>query len=133
MQLIRCQDQKTKTLDEFYAEMSHGKFPGTSKSGEAMLNLMTRLRALPDHRSVYGLTSHQRLCLLATNSYLSPWFVIVSSLDKNNYYIEYLMPEHVSPWPHAYVRGEARSEEDAVKLILIAMDKSEGWSNNSNQ
>jgi hypothetical protein len=41
--------------------------------------------------------------------------------------VEYLMPERSAPWPHAYVKGEARSEDDAVRMIEIAMDQSEGW------
>jgi hypothetical protein len=73
------------------------------------------------------LTSLYRLCLLAEDTWKSPWFVIVSALDRQNYIVEYLMPEAIAPWPHAYVRGEPRSEEEAVKLILTAMEKSEGW------
>jgi len=121
MHITRCQDQKSKTLDEFYTEVSEN-------GGEAMLDLLTRLRALPDKRRVYGLTSLARLCLLAEDTYTSPWFVIVSALDKRNYFVEYLMPERVAPWPHAYVRGEARTEDDAVQMIVTAMERSEGWS-----
>jgi hypothetical protein len=59
--------------------------------------------------------------------YTSPWFVIISALDKRNYSVEYLMPERVAPWSQAYVRGEARSEDDAVQMVVTAMEKSEGW------
>jgi len=52
---------------------------------------------------------------------------MISALDKRNYFIEYLMPEHVAPWAHAYVRGTALSEDDAVRMILTAMEKSGGW------
>ncbi len=96
--------------------------------GKTMLSLLARLRALPDGRHVWGLTSHYRLCLLSEDSSASPWFVIVSALDMRNYYVEYLMPERVAPWPHAYVRGEARAEDDAVQMVVTAMEKSEGWS-----
>jgi hypothetical protein len=37
------------------------------------------------------------------------------------------MPERIAPWPQAYVKGEARSEDEAVRMIEVAMDKSEGW------
>ena len=76
---------------------------------------------------MWGLTSHYRLALLAQDSSETPWFVIVSALDKRNYYVEYLMPKAIAPWPHAYVRGEARSEDGAVQMVLTAMEKSEGW------
>ncbi len=92
-----------------------------------MLDLMARLRTLPDTRQVFGLTSHHRLCLLAADSYQSPWFVIISALDKRNYFVEYLMPKSIAPWPHAYVRGEARSEDDALQMVVTAIEKSAGW------
>ncbi len=128
MYLTRCQDQKSQTLEEFYMEMSHGDedsvFPEVSRT---MLDLIARLRALPDERRVYGLTSHDRLVLLAQDTYRSPWLVILSALDKRNYFVSYLLPERLAPWPHAYVNGEAQSEDEAVQMILTAMDKSEGW------
>jgi hypothetical protein len=127
MHLTRCKDQKRATLDEFYGEMRDSNEPITRKGGEVMLDLLARLRALPDDRRVFGLTSHYRLCLLSQDTYTSPWFVIVSALDERNFYIEYLMPEREAPWQHAYVRGEARSADDAVRMIETAMKKSGGW------
>jgi len=127
MQLIRCKDQTRCTLDEFYTELLQSSEPVTHESGKTMLALLARLRGLPDKRVAYGLTSHYRLCLLAEDTSKSPWFVIISVLDVRNYFIEYLMPAPVAPWPSAYVKGEAHSEEDASQMILIAMKKSEGW------
>lgn len=127
MKLIRSRDQKSKTLDQFYTEISQHDNPGSREGGKAMLDLIVRLRALPDERRVFGLTSHYRLCLLAKDSYKSPWLVIVSALDKRNYFIEYLMPKRLAPWPYAYVKGMARSEDDAVQMIMTAMENSEGW------
>lgn len=127
MHLTRCKDQKHATLEEFYGEMRDSHEPVTRKSGEVMLDLIARLRALPDERQIYGLTSHYQLCLLSQDTSTSPWFVKVSTLDERNYYIEYLMLEREAPWPHAYVRGEARSTDDAVRMIMTAMDKSGGW------
>ena len=127
MHLVRCNDQKSKTLDEFYKEMSEADRV-EREIGTTMLSLLAHLRALPDGRNVWGLTSHYRLCLLAEDSYETPWFVTVVALNERNYFVEYLMPERVAPWPHAYVRGEARSEDEAVQMILTGMEKSEGWS-----
>jgi hypothetical protein len=126
--VIRCQDQKSKTLDGFYTELSGSQEPVTREGGKTMLDLLARLQALPSDQQVYGLTSHYRLCLLAQDTYTSPWFVIISALDKRNYFVEYLMPADAAPWPQAYVRGEARTEEDAVQMIVTAMEKSQGWS-----
>lgn len=111
MHLTRCHDQKSKTLDEFYRELSISDEPVTREIGHTMLSLLARLRALPGERRAWGLTSHYRLCLLAADSSATDWFVTVVALDSRNYFVEYLMPERVAPWPRAYVRGEARSED----------------------
>ena len=127
MHLTRCKDQKSATLEEFYTKTSELDSQTNREGGKAMLALIARLRALPDERLFFGLTSHSRLCLLAEDTYKSPWFVIISALDKRNYFVEYLMPKHIAPWPNAYVRGEARSEDSAVQMIVTAIAKSEGW------
>ena len=120
MHLTRCQDQKSQTLDEFYSMIGC----------KTMLDLLERLRGLPNERRVYGLTSVDRLCLLAEDTSASIWYVIISALDEGEwrYFVEYLMPQHSAPWPVAMVRGEARNEDDAVQMIITAMENSEGWS-----
>ena len=128
MRLTRCQDQRSKTLDEFYGELSESDEPVTRRIGRAMSSLLSRLRALPDDRHVWGLTSHYRLILLAADSHETPWFVHVLALDERNYFVEYLMPAHVAPWPNACIKGEAHSEDEAVNMIQIGMENSEGWS-----
>ena len=128
MHITRCKDQKHATLEEFYGEARDSHEPVTHKIGEVMLDWIARLRALPNDRCLYGLTSHYRLCLLSQDSYTCPAFVIIWALDERNYYIQYLMPEVTAPWPQAYVRGEARSADDAVGMVVTAMEKSEGWS-----
>src|ERR1035441_1225379 len=116
-----------RRLDTFYSKLNQSEETVSRKIGKATLDLIARLRALPDQRRIYGLTSHYRLCLLAEDADSSPWSVIVTALDKQDYVIEYLMPKRIAPWPDAYVRGEARSEDEAVEMILTAMEKSEGW------
>ena|SRR5215469_2169389 len=120
MHLTRCKDQKRATLEEFYTE--------ARDLGKVMLDLIARLKASPDERQVYGLTSHYHLCLLSQDTSASPWFVRVIALHERDYHIEYLMPESEAPWPKAYIRGEARSTDDAIRMILTAMEKSGGWS-----
>jgi hypothetical protein len=127
MNLTRCKDQTRATLDEFYGRARNSDEPVSRKGGQAMLDLIARLRAWPDDRNVFGLTSLNRLCLLSQDTYTSPWFVIVCAVDAQNYYIDYLMPEREAPWPHARVQGEARSVDDAVRMIITAMEKSGGW------
>src|SRR6476660_3789602 len=98
MHLARCSDQQS-TLDDFYRKLSVSDEAVSRQIGETMLSLLARLRALPDDRRVWGLTSHYQLVLLAADSYQTPWLVIVGVLDERNYFIEYLMPNEVAPWP----------------------------------
>ena len=127
MQLERCKDQASRTLEQFYSSMIPEVPPAIRAGPEAMLDLIARLRATPRELTIWGLTSHMRLCLLAENTAASPWYVIVSALDHENYYVEYLMPPELAPWPGARVQGEARSIEQAMQMIMIAMDNCRGW------
>jgi hypothetical protein len=125
MILEGCSDQKSRSLEAFYTKIASDYI--SNEGGLAMLELIAALRSHSDPRQAWGLTSHYRLCLLARDTYTSPWYVIIGALDRRNFFVEYLMPERSSPWPGAHVKGEARALEDAVKMVLTAMDLSEGW------
>ena len=127
MQLTRCKDQDYDTLEEEYGKLARGDDAFNRGRGTAMLGVIARLRALPGDKPVFGLTSHHRLVLLAEDSYKSPGFVIVSGVYTLNYTIEARLPEWAAPWPAAYVRGEAQTEDEAVEMIVTAMTVSEGW------
>jgi hypothetical protein len=93
-----------------------------------MVPLLARLRALADERRVYALTSHCQLCLLAEDSYVAPWLVVIEPHGTPIHSeVDYLMPEGRGPWPQARVRGSAQSEDEAVQMILTAMEASAGW------
>ena len=122
MKIIECKDQSSETLEEYYSSITN-----MPEIGQAMLSLIQRLREQEKDVVVYALTSHFRLCLLSEDSFDTPWYVILSVLDFNNYTIEYLMHKTVSPWPYAYVKGEAHSEEKALEMVLKAIEESKGW------
>ena len=140
MHIARCRDQAPQTLDEFYRELSGSRSGSEARVGQAMLRLLERLQAWPDERRVYGLTSHAHLCLLAEDTSTSPRYVSFVACDQRYYTVEYLMPERLAPWPNARVTGEVfaawfagdprlrAAEDEALRRILVAMDKSEGWS-----
>ena len=135
MHLTRCQDQNSRTLEEYCADLTRQEqeyertrgFVTFRGRGQALLDLIVRLRAVPNEHRVFGLISVDRLCLLATDTWRSPWFVIISAMNKERYHIEYLMPERLAPWRRATVNGNASSEEEAVAMIVTAMERSEGW------
>ena len=115
------------TIDEFYTELSLSTHLPSSECGLTMLDLFTQLRSLPDKRTIYGDTSHYRLHLMSEDNYQSTIYVIVTAVRDHNYFIEYLMPDNIAPWPRAYVGGRAHSLDEAVKMILIGMENSGGW------
>lgn len=127
MQLTRCKDQDYDTLDGEYEKLARCDDALSRERGAKMLGLLARLRAVPDDKRVFGVTSHRRLLLMAEDSHQSPKFVIVSVLSKFEYHIEALLPEWAAPWPVAYVRGFAQTEDEAVEMVLTAMTVSEGW------
>lgn len=130
MHLTRCQDQKHRSLEDFYGREIHPEDPRPYEYDDegAMISLIQRLRALPRERQVYGRTSGRDLCLLSQDTPSAPSFVNVHTVSKQMYFIEYLMPAQKAPWPQAYITGEASTEDKAVEMILIGMDKSGGWS-----
>jgi hypothetical protein len=126
MQIARCSDQQPQTLEAFYEEWA-ARGPEVGVDGRAMLQLFVALRASPDPRRAWGLTSHAELYLLARDTYKSPWHVRVFARSWGGFEIDYLMPEASTPWANARVRGEAKTIDDAVAMIRIAMDRSGGW------
>ena len=134
MKLESCKDQSSETLEAFYSKLStDGGRAGSGVSqaygdvGRAMLSLIAALRALASDNVVWALTSHADLCLLAENRYDSPRYVQIGVLDPHNYRVEYRMREAEAPWPEARIKGEARSEADAIRMIQTAMLESGGW------
>ena len=130
MFLDRCSEQSRQTLDEFYASIRDGY--GGVYAGKTMLSLIAALRKHPDPRRVRGLTSHYHLGFLAADAASDvayPILVWVVASDPHNYSIEYRLPDEEAPWPDAYVKGTAQSEEEAIRMILLGMDKSKGWDN----
>jgi len=95
-----------------------------------MIALLKVINSLFINTQLWGLTSHARLVIQSKDEWKSDWFVIINSVGLEEYYIEYLLPNHRGPWPNAIVRGEAKNLEEAKKYLLIAMRESEGWVGN---
>jgi len=127
VELIGCRDQSRMTLDAFYRELAEDNDPLWSICGRTMLDLIVRLRALPEPWRAYGLTSHASLCLMKEDSWQSEKMLKISVLDDCNIDVEYRMPDHLAPWPHAYVKGWARSIGEAIEMVRIGMARCEGW------
>lgn len=127
MRLERCKDQARQTLDEFYTERAGSEDQDSQLLGRAMFSLICRLRGLPEELTVWGLTSHEHLWLLSEDDSRARWKVGVIAMSPECYVIEYQMPAELAPWPEARVQGRARSEDQAIEMIEIAMERTGGW------
>lgn len=127
MPITRCSAQPSMTLEEFYSPSSLGQW--YQYTGEQMLNFIQEINILFPTTSLFGLTSHNRLMILNTDSSESESFIILSAL-AGEYYFEYLIPTDLAPWNGAYVRGTAKSTEEAKTFLLIAMRECRGWVGN---
>lgn len=127
MPLIRCSDQRSKTLEAFYAEIAAG---GDVELAGSMLEIIRRINGLFKETTLYGLTSLYHLKLLAQDTYQSPWYVSIISSGPELSYVDYLLSEDEQPWPDARVKGEVSSHDELINYIIIAMTECGGWPDN---
>lgn len=133
MPLIRCTEQKSQTLEEFYRELIPDKVKTLPDLGTPMLKVLKLINETFRETTIYGLTSHSTLVLLDKDSSLRPWYVSLNGIqsspdgERNEYHIEYLMPRDKQPWPGAKIKGGATSLEQLRRYIVIAMTESNGW------
>jgi hypothetical protein len=131
MPIVRCSDQKGRTLEEFYKEIGEDKSnPVWEKRSKAMLDFLEMINKNFKETKIWGLTSHDTLVLQSQDSWQSDWYVSINNIGSNEYYIDYKMTEDKQPWPNATVRGVANSLEKAKEYLAIAMNESGGWKGN---
>jgi hypothetical protein len=92
-----------------------------------MIELISRLETAIGERSVWGLTSHYHLNLLAADDSTSPSYVSIAPPASGVFTIEYRMPAAEAPWHNAHVIGETKSVVDAVAMVLVGLERSGGW------
>ena len=133
MPLIRCTEQKSQTLEEFYKGFIPNGTETFANVGTPMLQVLKLINDTFTETVIYGLTSHSTLVLQNEDNWESPWFVAIKGIvtipngQRNEYYIEYAMPSESQPWQNATVKGETTSLTELKKYIIIAMTESKGW------
>ncbi len=126
MTVITSKSQSTNGLKEFYLEASKDDDFTTKEIGKAMLMWIEGIeQALPELQ-IWGLTSHYKLVLMATETYHGDWSVIIIG-QKGNYRVDYLIPKENAPWENAYVTGETTNFEEALKMTLTGIEKCGAW------
>jgi hypothetical protein len=131
MPIKRISDQNTKTIEEFYIEISTESNAGDSKDrNSAMLAFLKIIDTAFVETTIWALTSLHRLVLLTQDDWKSKWYIIVSCFSDKEIHFEYLIPDEKHPWPDARVSGTANSLNNAKEYLLIAMKETNGWQNN---
>ena len=126
MRIRRC-GPAPESLEQFYRERSLATDHHRIGALET-LSLLERLAAHPDPCEVWALTSEMEgLCLLERDDPTIPPRVIWMACDSRDYFIKFLMPPALAPWPDAYMEGQAHSEDEAFNMILTGMRQSQGW------
>lgn len=132
MPIIRSSDQKSKTLEEFYKELTSEKATLVENEiGKAMLEFISMVNDTFKNLILFGLTSHYSLVIQATDNWEDGWFVTVYSIGDKKFQFEYKMTETKSPWKYAVVKGQANTIDEARSYLIIAMTESEGWKANT--
>ncbi len=132
MPITRSSNQKSKTLEEFYKELtSNNSTPVEIEIGNAMLSFLTMTNKTFVDTTLYGLTSHYALVIQATDKWDEDWYVRVDCIGDKKFLFEYQMTETKSPWKHAVVKGQANTIDEARRYLIIAMTESEGWKGNT--
>lgn len=96
-----------------------------------MLVLLKELNDIFKETVIWGLTSHFHLLLMNVDYPGAKHYVRITSGGLGEYYLEYAIPVDQQPWPDAFVKGEAKSLEQAVNYVLIGLRESRGWLGNN--
>ena len=94
MPIIRYSGQKSKTLEEFYEELTGEDSTFIEhETGNAMLEFIFMVNQTFTKTILYGVTSHYRLVIQATDNWEDDWYVTVYSIGDKRFYFEYQMPQ----------------------------------------
>ena len=129
MAINNSKSQPNKSLIEFYSEAATDSDFITSEIGKTMIKWIQEIeRKLPDLQ-IWGLTSHYRLVLMATETHTGDWSVILIG-QEGHYRVDYLIPLDEAPWENAYITGETTTFDKAMEMTLVGIEKSGAWGKN---
>lgn len=129
MPLIRCKEQKSQTLEDFYNECFVSDNRISSNLGKAMLQIIEKINQIFIETIIFGGTSHDHLLLFTTETNNADWYVAIIA-NAYEYYIEYRMPKYKQPWEDATVKGVTTSLDEFMNYLIIAMTESGAWAEN---
>lgn len=103
--LGNSKQNKTKTLEEFYFELTKDKNnPVWEKIGRNMLMFIDLINQTFSETKICRLTSHSRLVLQTQDNWDTDWYVIVNCIGSDEYYFEYILPKEKCPWEYEQLK-----------------------------
>jgi hypothetical protein len=127
MPLLRSQSQGKGDLSEHYADQD-GDQPWRLDSNARMRTLISMLDAQLPNTTVWGLTSHDTLCLMSVPKYnAGPWYVAISAMVGGGFEVTYRLPEGELPIPDSEILFRVSDVDLATEHIKIAMNLTRAW------
>lgn len=128
MPIKRSTYQSKETIEDFYKSNEWtGGFELISKN---MLDLIDLINSSFIDTELIVSTSHQRLCIQDRDDDKLNWVIIISNCGLDEYYFEYKVPEHKSPWDEAWMKGTAGNLNEAIVYLIKSMVETEVWKDN---
>ncbi len=103
MPLLRSQSQCKGDLTEHYTDQD-GDQSWRRDSNARMRALIAMLDSQLPNTTVWGLTSHDTLCLMSVPQYdAGPWYVAISAQVDGGFEVTYRLPEGELPIPNSEI------------------------------
>lgn len=127
MPLIRSKSQGEGDLCEHYVDRD-GDQLWVIDSNARMRSLITALDAELPNTLVWGLTSHNTLCLMAVPEYDGgPWYVAINAKVGGGLEVTYRPPEGELPIPDSEIVFRVSELNLAIERIKFAMSLTRAW------
>lgn len=92
-----------------------------------MLTILEGLKSLSGTDVIWGLTSHYHLGLHDVDDHRVVAPAGITAISSSEFHVEFLLPEADAPWPGAMIRCHAMCVGEALELIRIGIERSDGW------
>lgn len=122
MEVRRISNQGPQTVVEFYRELFElWAQERDRKLPQCMLDLLRELTSDGPAPLVWGVTSHERLALHATDDWKAPTLVFIAPHSDGSWHIECSLPPELQPWPEAIVTGHTSELSEAVRRVHLGL------------